>query len=84
MFVGGNEGLAQVVEVGEGVKGLKKDDWVVMDRPQLGTWSTSRNVPFNSVIKLPVTGLTEAHGATMTVCIPYCSVSCLIYRCLSR
>ncbi|KAJ3930028.1 MAG: trans-2-enoyl-CoA reductase [Lentinula lateritia] len=67
VFVGGNEGLAQVVEVGEGVKGLKKDDWVVMDRPQLGTWSTSRNVPFNSVIKLPVTGLTEAHGATMTV-----------------
>ncbi|KAJ4000920.1 hypothetical protein F5050DRAFT_1561811 [Lentinula boryana] len=67
VFVGGNEGLAQVVEVGEGVKELKKDDWVVMDRPQLGTWSTSRNVPFHGVIKLPASGLTEAHGATMTV-----------------
>ncbi|KAJ4473781.1 hypothetical protein J3R30DRAFT_3377649 [Lentinula aciculospora] len=67
VFVGGNEGLAQVIEVGEGVEGLQKDDWVVMDRPQLGTWSTSRNVPSHGIIRLPATGLTEAHGATMTV-----------------
>ncbi|KAJ3749825.1 hypothetical protein EV360DRAFT_56719 [Lentinula raphanica] len=67
VFVGGNEGLAQVVDVGEGVQGLENGDWVVMDQPQLGTWSTSRNVPFHGVIKLPASGLTEAHGATMTV-----------------
>ncbi|KAF9078050.1 hypothetical protein BDP27DRAFT_1310677 [Rhodocollybia butyracea] len=67
VYVGGNEGLAKVVEVGEGVEGLKKDDWVVMDKPQLGTWATSRNVSFEDVIRLPATGLTEAHGATMTV-----------------
>jgi len=66
-FVGGNEGLAQVVEVGDGVEGLHKNDWVIMDKSQLGTWSTSRNVSFKDVIKLPADGLTEAHGATMTV-----------------
>ncbi|KAE9400368.1 NAD(P)-binding protein [Gymnopus androsaceus JB14] len=67
VFVGGNEGLGQVVEVGDGVEGLEKGDWVVMDKPQLGTWSTSRNVSFKDVIRLPSAGLTEAHGATMTV-----------------
>lgn len=69
VFVGGNEGLGQVVEVGDGIEGLEKGDWVVMDKPQLGTWSTSRNVSFKDVIRLPSAGLTEAHGATMTVCI---------------
>lgn len=69
VFVGGNEGVAQVVEVGDGVEGLHKNDWVIMDKSQLGTWSTSRNVSFKDVIKLPADGLTEAHGATMTVFI---------------
>ncbi|KIK60332.1 hypothetical protein GYMLUDRAFT_43632 [Collybiopsis luxurians FD-317 M1] len=67
VYVGGNEGLAQVVQVGDGVEKLKEGDWVVMDKPQLGTWSTSRNVSFKDVIRLPTSGLTEAHGATMTV-----------------
>lgn len=70
MFVAGNEGLAQVVDVGEGVSGLEKGTWVVMDKPQLGTWATSRNVGVKDVIRLPfgkLNGLSEAHGATMTV-----------------
>ncbi|KAJ8082589.1 hypothetical protein AAF712_012526 [Marasmius tenuissimus] len=70
VFVAGNEGLAEVVEVGEGVSGLEKGAWVVMDKPQLGTWSTSRNVTPKDIIRLPfgkLNGLSEAHGATMTV-----------------
>ncbi|KAJ7126551.1 hypothetical protein C8R43DRAFT_897703 [Mycena crocata] len=68
VFVGGNEGLAEVTQVGSDVSGLSGGDWVVMTKPQAGTWSTSRNVGPHDVLKLPrVEGLTEAHGATMTV-----------------
>ncbi|KAG7095212.1 hypothetical protein E1B28_005987 [Marasmius oreades] len=70
VFVAGNEGLAEVVDVGEGVSGLEKGTWVVMDKPQVGTWATSRNVGVKDVIRLPfgkLNGLSEAHGATMTV-----------------
>jgi trans-2-enoyl-CoA reductase len=75
VFVGGNEGLARVTAVGSGVNGLKLDDWVVMTKPQSGTWCTSRNVRVSDVIKVPRSeGLTEVHAATMTVsyhCIPH-------------
>ncbi|KAF5388679.1 hypothetical protein D9757_004770 [Collybiopsis confluens] len=67
VYVGGTEGLAQVTQVGNGVQGLKEGDWVVMDKPQSGTWSTSRNVLSKDVLRLPASGLTEAHGATMTI-----------------
>ncbi|KAG6844735.1 hypothetical protein H0H87_004067 [Tephrocybe sp. NHM501043] len=67
-FVGGNEGLAQVDEVGDGVQGLQKGDWVIMTKPQLGTWCSGRNVGMDDVEKVPrVPGLTEVHAATMTV-----------------
>ncbi|KAG6908434.1 hypothetical protein DXG01_004659 [Tephrocybe rancida] len=67
-FVAGNEGLAEVSEVGEGVPGLKEGDWVIMTRPQTGTWCTGRNVGMDDVEKVPrLPGLTEAHAATMTV-----------------
>jgi NADPH:quinone reductase-like Zn-dependent oxidoreductase len=68
VFVGGNEGLAEVTQVGTGVFGLSHGDWVVMTKSQAGTWSSSLNVGPNDVLKLPrVGGLTEVHGATMTV-----------------
>ncbi|KAJ7355453.1 hypothetical protein DFH08DRAFT_689771 [Mycena albidolilacea] len=68
VFVGGNEGLAEVTHVGSGVTDLVKGDWVVMTKAQAGTWSSSRNVGVLDVLKLPrVEGLTEVHGATMTV-----------------
>ncbi|KAJ7043402.1 hypothetical protein C8F04DRAFT_1389593 [Mycena alexandri] len=68
VFVGGNEGLAEVTQVGSGVSGLAAGDWVVMTKSQAGTWSSSRNVGALDVLKLPrVDGLTEVHGATMTV-----------------
>ncbi|KAF9269850.1 trans-2-enoyl-CoA reductase [Marasmius fiardii PR-910] len=70
VFVAGNEGLAEVMDVGDGVSGLEKGSWVVMDKSQLGTWATSRNVAAKDVIRLPfgkLNGLSEVHGATMTV-----------------
>ncbi|KAJ6518616.1 hypothetical protein C8R45DRAFT_884592 [Mycena sanguinolenta] len=68
VFVGGNEGLAEVTQVGSGVSGLAVGDWVVMTKSQAGTWSSSRNVGAKDVLKLPrVDGLTEVHGATITV-----------------
>ncbi|KAG6812387.1 hypothetical protein H0H92_003068 [Tricholoma furcatifolium] len=67
-FVGGNEGLAQVTEVGEGVSGLKEGDWVIMTKSQMGTWCTSRNVSMDDVEKVPrLPGVSEVHAATMTV-----------------
>ncbi|KAJ7245164.1 hypothetical protein B0H12DRAFT_1128016 [Mycena haematopus] len=68
VFVGGNEGLAEVTQVGPEVSGLAAGDWVVMTKAQAGTWASCRNVGAMDVLKLPrVDGLTEVHGATMTV-----------------
>jgi mitochondrial enoyl-[acyl-carrier protein] reductase / trans-2-enoyl-CoA reductase len=68
VFLAGNEGLARVTAVGKGVNGLKEHDWVVMAKPQAGTWCTSKNVDITDVIKIPqVHGLSEVHGATLTV-----------------
>ncbi|KAG9223786.1 hypothetical protein CCMSSC00406_0004873 [Pleurotus cornucopiae] len=71
VYVGGNEGLAEVTEVGSGVDGLKKGDWVIMTRPQAGTWSSSKNVSPRELLKVPreLDGfkLDEVSGATITV-----------------
>lgn len=68
IFIGGNEGLAQVVAVGNGVDSLKVNDWVVMTKQQSGTWSTDKNVCATDVLKVPhAENLTEAQGATLTV-----------------
>lgn len=66
VFTGGNEGLAEVTEVGSGVEGVKKGDWVIMAGQQLGTWSTTRTLKADQVIKLPG-GISEVTGATMMV-----------------
>ncbi|KAI0923900.1 hypothetical protein AcV5_009313 [Taiwanofungus camphoratus] len=65
--VAGNEGLAEVLEVGSGVEGLSKGDWVVMAKQQAGTWSTTRTVESGDVVKLPSGSVSEVNGATMTV-----------------
>jgi NADPH:quinone reductase-like Zn-dependent oxidoreductase len=67
VFIGGNEGLAQITEVGSGVSGFEKGDWVIMIKPQSGTWCSGKNVNANDVLKLPRERLSEVHGATMTV-----------------
>ncbi|KAF8227523.1 NAD(P)-binding protein [Tricholoma matsutake] len=71
VFVAGNEGLARVTAVGNGVNGLKEHDWVVMTKPQVGTWCTNKNVDVADVVRIPrVPNLSEAHGAMMTVNFP--------------
>ncbi|KAG1761872.1 hypothetical protein EDD22DRAFT_894533 [Suillus occidentalis] len=67
LFVGGNEGMGKVLDVGEGVVGLRKDDWVVMTKPQSGTWLSAKNVALSDVLKVPKQGLSEAQAATITV-----------------
>ena len=36
------EGLGEITDVGEGVKGLEKSDWVVFGKDQSGTWSSGQ------------------------------------------
>lgn len=70
VFVGGNEGLAQVVAVGEGVKDdtLKVGDWVIITKQQSGTWMSERHIPVADVARVPnAEKLTEAQAATLTV-----------------
>ncbi|XP_004551026.2 enoyl-[acyl-carrier-protein] reductase, mitochondrial [Maylandia zebra] len=51
--VGGNEGVAQVVEVGSQVKSLKTGDWVIPKDAGLGTWRTQAVLPEEDVISVP-------------------------------
>uniref|UniRef100_A0A3P8S7C5 Enoyl-[acyl-carrier-protein] reductase, mitochondrial n=1 Tax=Amphiprion percula TaxID=161767 RepID=A0A3P8S7C5_AMPPE len=51
--VGGNEGVAQVIEVGSQVKSLKAGDWVIPKDAGLGTWRTEAVLAENDVISLP-------------------------------
>ncbi|KAH9989857.1 NAD(P)-binding protein [Russula vinacea] len=68
VFVGGNEGLGEVTGVGEGVRGLKRGDWVVMKSSQLGTWRSAANVREGLLLKVPrLEGLSEVNAATMMV-----------------
>jgi len=68
VFVGGNEGLGEVIGIGEDVKGLKRGDWVVMRAPQVGTWRSAANVGEGEVLKVPrLEGLSEVNASTMLV-----------------
>lgn len=66
VFVGGNEGLAVVTQVGEGVKGLKKGDRVIMNKPQSGTWRSASTLRTEDVTKVPDEA-SDGFAATMTV-----------------
>jgi trans-2-enoyl-CoA reductase len=75
VFIGGNEGLAQVTAVGSSVSSLKINDWVVVTKQQHGTWSTRKNVAVTDVALIPdAHKLDEAQAATITasVLIPTC------------
>lgn len=74
VYVGGNEGLAEVVATGEGVTELKTGDWVIMTKPQTGTWTSARNIDAEDAMKVP-SDLGEAAAATITVRLVICMVS---------
>ncbi|KAK0467335.1 uncharacterized protein EV420DRAFT_1508245 [Desarmillaria tabescens] len=68
VFIGGNEGLAIVTAVGEGVDSVKPNDWVISTKAQAGTWTAVKNISAEELLKIPSPeGLSEVHGATMTV-----------------
>lgn len=77
VYVPGNEGLAEIVDVGLEVVGLNKGDRVVMSAQQGGTWASARTVAAGDVIKVP-SNLSEVNAATISV--SYCHLS--IYACL--
>lgn len=71
VYIGGNEGLAEVTDIGNEVTTLKKGDWVVMTKQQAGTWATTRNIAVNDVLRVPKSQgdlkLSQVHGATISV-----------------
>jgi len=69
-YICGNEGLAEVVSLGAHLdpKQWKIGDWVLMGKPQLGTWQSHTNLPADDVVKLARSEhLTETQAATMSV-----------------
>lgn len=75
-FVGGNEGLFEVVKVGDNVKNLKPGDWTLPLSVNLGTWRTFAELKSDEVFKIPspeeskakgVSPLTVNEGATLSV-----------------
>lgn len=66
--VGGNEGVAEVIGLGNNVKGLQKGDWVVMKAPGFGTWRTHAQTTAANL--LPIRnkdGITPIQAGTVSV-----------------
>ena len=68
VFIAGNEGLAQVTQIGPGVTDYEVGDWVILTKQQHGTWASSTNVGQDDVLKLPKT-IGQVNGAMMTVSV---------------
>ncbi|KAH9929216.1 uncharacterized protein B0H18DRAFT_953686 [Fomitopsis serialis] len=66
VYVPGNEGVAEVTAVGEGVGGLKVGDWVVFAKTQPGTWASARQVGERDVIRVDK-GAGEVSAAMLSV-----------------
>ncbi|RZB40445.1 ADH N domain containing protein [Asbolus verrucosus] len=70
--VPGNEGVAEVVEVGSSVTTLKKGDRVVPLVQGLGTWRTHTVISKDDLLKIPKRmGLVEAATLTVNPCTAY-------------
>ena len=68
LHIPGKEGLGEITDVGEGVKGLKKGDWVVFGKSQSGTWSSGQTLEEGDVIKVDrETGISAVNAATLVV-----------------
>lgn len=68
LAVGGNEGLAEVIGVGEDVKDLKVGDQVVMANTGYGTWRTHAAGPSSDFQLLPAAdNVSMIQKATITV-----------------
>ncbi|KAF2086623.1 NAD(P)-binding protein [Saccharata proteae CBS 121410] len=66
--VGGNEGVAEVISAGSGVKNLAKGDWVIMKQPGFGTWRTHAQTDDSNLLKIEdKTGLTPVQVGTVSI-----------------
>jgi trans-2-enoyl-CoA reductase len=66
--IGGNEGVAEVIAVGDKVTNLKKGDWVIMRNPGFGTWRTHAQVTEDHLLKIEdKQGITPAQAGTVSV-----------------
>ncbi|EXJ90938.1 mitochondrial trans-2-enoyl-CoA reductase [Capronia coronata CBS 617.96] len=66
--VAGNEGVAEVVSTGSGVKNLQRGDWVIMKSTGMGTWRTHMAVDESQLIKIDnKDGLTPLQVGTVSV-----------------
>ncbi|ETI22843.1 hypothetical protein G647_06920 [Cladophialophora carrionii CBS 160.54] len=66
--VAGNEGAAEVISVGSGVKSLSKGDWVIMKSTGMGTWRTHMAIDESKLIKIDnKEGLTPLQVGTVSV-----------------
>ena len=66
--VAGNEGVAEVVGTGAGVKTVGKGDWVIMKNTAMGTWRTHMQVDETEVLKIDdKSGLNPLQVGTVSV-----------------
>ncbi|KZP34668.1 NAD(P)-binding protein [Athelia psychrophila] len=66
VFVAGNEALAEVIAIGDGVTEIKKGSWVVMGKEQSGTWRSQANVRAEDLVQVPE-GASEVGAATISI-----------------
>ncbi|XP_071454895.1 enoyl-[acyl-carrier-protein] reductase, mitochondrial [Hetaerina americana] len=70
--IGGNEGVGVVEEVGEGVKKVKKGDWVLPRDTGWGTWRSHAVSKEKNFIKIPSTiGVVNAATLAVNPCTAY-------------
>merc|ERR1712227_1012714 len=68
LAVGGNEGVAEILAVVSGVKGLQKGDWVIQKAPGFGTWRTHAQTTADPLLKIEnKEGLTPEQVGTVSI-----------------
>ena len=66
--VGGNEGVAEVISAGSGVKGFSRGDWVVMKAPGFGTWRTHAQTTTENLMPIKdKSGLSPIQVGTVSI-----------------
>lgn len=71
-FVPGNDGLAVVVKVGPGIKGLSENDWVIPFKQGAGTWRSLAVLKEKDLLKIPVDIMPIEHAAMIReFCVAY-------------
>ena len=66
--VAGNEGVAEVISTGSGVKSVQKGDWVIMKSTGQGTWCTHKALDESQLLKIDdKEGLSPLQVGTVSV-----------------